>query len=91
MTEVHTDGLPNIEGHVKTTNHDLVVINQASTSASGAIYIEDGTGMYNGSKSGASGSYPLTLGIDASKANSIYGNSEIVMPASFSLIPQIKY
>lgn len=91
ITEVHTGGLPNIEGYVKTTNRDLVVINQASTSSSGAFYIERGTGMFNGAKGGTSGPYPLTLGIDASKANSIYGNSDTVMPVSFSLIPQIRY
>ena len=84
-------GLPNITGSIQTTNYDLVVINQASTRAEGAIYFEDGKGMYNDIKDGNTGAYPLLLGFNANLSNKIYGNSCTVQSPAITLISQIKF
>ena len=71
-------GLPNIEGSITGTDYAIFgaanVINKGAISAGGANYTSSGTSN--------SSIYKSTLTLDASKANSIYGNSNTVQPPS---------
>lgn len=78
--EVLAAGVPNIIGTVGWTTNGIGLISGAfyegNTSARDRSYYENDN---NG------------IGFDASRCSSVYGNSDTVMPASFSLIPQIKF
>ena len=78
--EVLAAGVPNIIGTVGWTTNGIGLISGAfyegNTSARDRSY-------YENDNSG--------IGFDASRCSSVYGNSDTVMPASFSLIPQIRY
>lgn len=80
-------GLPNITGSLQD-KYSYLTFNPKATK--GALSASVKTKLYLTAGAG-SGSALDTIYFDASKANSIYGNSETVMPVSFSLIPQIRY
>lgn len=77
-------GLPNITGYARIDGTD-----SSSYTVNGALY---NYGTFTGA-----GQYHHTsqtigaIGFDASKSNSIYGNSTTVQPASLTLLPCIKY
>ena len=79
-------GLPNITGNLSSLNGT-----EEAESSSGALYWQN-TAQYlqeqrvAGNYQGKSG-----LRIDASRSNSIYGNSTTVQPPAVKLIPIIKY
>lgn len=60
------------------------------------MYAGNGTGVFAGNISndnlpGGSGAGAGRLNFNAANCNSIYGNNEKVMPASFALVAQIRY
>lgn len=75
-------GLPNIKGQLRIGWHDgsaASPIMATFDSNYGALFATDqGTAHYGGAAS--SGSYNRSVGLDASKYNSIYGSSNIVQP-----------
>lgn len=71
-------GLPNIEGT------GAIII---GSSVDGAFYITSGPFTLSGENWYGTG----TLNFNASLSNPIYGNSNTVTPASFMLLPQIKF
>ena len=76
----YADGLPGIEGTFSAAS--------TSNSATGAFSsIASNQGDWRGSEN----RYTQTITFSAKKFNSIYGKSDVVMPASFCLIPQIKF
>lgn len=76
-TSVITAGLPNITARLGIAGYEPYT--------SGAIYTTTGysVGWYQYQR--------VDQYFDASRSNSIYGNSETVMPATIQLVPQIKY
>lgn len=80
-------GLPNITGSLQDTYPYITFFPNATK---GALSASVKTKMYLTNGEGSRSALD-TIYFDASKANSIYGNSETVMPVSFSLIPQIRY
>ena len=81
MTAVISAGLPNITGTpcLLTGNGDYTT---------GAFYNSEN--IVYGSPASEWANHQI-IHFDASRSNSIYGNSDTVMPNSFALIPQIKY
>ena len=79
-------GLPNITGSTTFTSR---------YGLTGDDTIQNGVFGYGSDHysalAGGGGGYTLALTFDASKSNEIYGKSDKVLPASFSLIAQIKY
>lgn len=78
-------GLPNITG---TWKPEAGVVLYTNSPVSGAFYLTDSTGTYRIAGTPADGT--KSLGFNASKSNSIYGNSITVMPESIN-IPVIVY
>lgn len=79
-------GLPNIVG-----NMDISVVSGKSIEPNGCFYhqnLQDNTNMTRFTDATTELVTPL---IDASRSNSIYGNSTTVQPPAIVLIPQIKY
>lgn len=74
-------GLPNIKG---TTGHSIY--NGIGISGAFKIYSTSTNQSFAGSVNN-----PYNVEFDASKSNSIYGNSTTVQPPAITLIPQIKY
>ena len=74
-------GLPNITGY---WNEGTWASNDDNF---GACYRIESKTVATANTAGLSG----LKGIDASRSNSIYGNSETVQPPAFALIPQIKF
>lgn len=74
-------GLPNITGGI--TNNNSAPYLQNATSFAGAFFTSGG--VANTTNATASGSYtiPRDLKFDASKSNSIYGNSTTVQPPAY--------
>ena len=77
-------GLPNITGNYENTTWNF----NGSQSSSGAFYRKTGTVSY-GSAGGSNPSVNLTF--DASRSNSIYGNSNTVQPPALTMRYIIKY
>ena len=75
-------GLPNITGHV-----DGYMNMKTTWSVNNAITIDNISTGYGGNEDG----YYHALYFDASKSNSIYGNSTTVQPLSLTAIYAIKY
>ena len=77
-------GLPNIKASARFggSYSGGADVTASLKSASGAIYVAS---TFSGSTvSGAGGSYNVsTMGFDASRSNSIYGNSDTVQPSAF--------
>lgn len=72
-------GLPNITGRASLSS-------AWAGADQGALYRSS---SFNGcGDAAANGVY---LNFDASRSNTIYGNSDTVQPATITLIPQIKY
>lgn len=67
-------GLPNITGEMNGLYGEL-----SDEKAAGALYVRSGVAKWTGASWQAYGQ----LGLDASKSNSIYGNSTTVQPAAF--------
>ena len=83
-TKTIAAGLPNIAGKFEG---DELFWSGASTSATGAFYIE------NSNKLGAAGGEGKTkrVAFNANRSSSIYGNSNTVQPPALCLIPQIRF
>lgn len=86
-------GLPNITGKINNdalTGTALFKADNVYTSKSGALYPTDfsGASLPNGS---GTGDNAHGLGFDASKSNSIYGNSDTVQPPALTMQYIIKY
>ena len=79
MTQTVAAGLPNITGRVSVSNAWF-------SSDQGALY-RSGSGQGCGDTA-ANG---VGVYIDASRSNSIYGNSSTVQPPTIVQIPQIKF
>ena len=75
-------GLPNIKGHVSPSVH------VDDTNFSGAMYREETTGKRVTTDNQVTPRYAIMF--DASRSNSIYGNSDTVTPSSVKLLPCIK-
>lgn len=67
-------GLPNITGEMNGLYGEL-----SDEKAAGALYVRSGVAKWTGASWQAYGQ----LGLDASKSNSIYGNSTTVQPPAF--------
>lgn len=67
-------GLPNITGEMNGLYGEL-----SDEKAAGALYVRSGVAKWTGALWQAYGQ----LGLDASKSNSIYGNSTTVQPPAF--------
>lgn len=80
-------GLPNITGYIGAYM-GTAPIRSVNGTGNGALYIKEDNLKGLRAEDLTSGA---TLGIDASKSNSIYGNSTTVQPPAIVLIPQIKY
>ena len=80
---VKSAGLPNITGAFTLAEMQNVV-------TSGASYISGQYPTPNAYRSPGQG-YDYTLAFDASRANSIYGNSTTVQPPALTLLPCIKF
>lgn len=78
VTGILSAGIPNIIGSL---SGDI-------TAPLGAFY-QSGSTVRSGYNQQAEGACTLT--IDASKANSIYGNSNTVQQSAIRLIPQLRY
>lgn len=80
--ETKEAGLPNIKGTASASGHTQLSV----ASATGAFYALNQGGQYRASY------YYVTngLGFDASRSNAIYGNSETVQPASYTVNYLIK-
>lgn len=78
-------GLPNIVGSLRS----IFITNQSETAYSGSFYATNTGVTYMKDTSGTI--VDCKGNFDASKSNSIYGNSNTVQPPSIVLIPQIKY
>ena len=76
-------GLPNITGNV-----NIEIGNFAA--AKGVFYTKVFTGKIS-STAASETSGLRSIGFDASRGNSIFGNSETIQPPTISLLPQIKY
>jgi len=77
----HEAGLPNITGTIDSEGDDV-------NAYSGAFFkVVQNINNYPNQNTGGG----WTTYFSASASNSIYGNSETVMPCSFQLIPQIRY
>ena len=74
-------GLPNITGTVGT-----VVSTSGGLAGSGAF-----TATNIGRGGGDDAWWYGSIQFDAARCSAVYGNSNTVMPNSFSMIPQIKY
>ena len=70
-------GLPPITGTIKASN-----IWAGTASASGCVAVAD-NGRHNSVGNGGSSGNTYTWTIDASKSNSIYGNSDTVQPPAY--------
>lgn len=75
-------GLPNIKGHVSPSVH------VDDTNFSGAMYREETTGKRVTTDNQVTPRYAIMF--DASRSNSIYGNSTTVTPPSVRLLPCMK-
>lgn len=75
-------GLPNITGQYYAVVGGGITVNGAFTGS---------WADSSGQTSGGGGYNRVHLVVDASKSNSIYGNSDTVQPPAIVLIPQIKY
>lgn len=78
--------MPNILGEIgNTASHGFT---RPEAIQNGALFAKTqmsyDIGEYRGSKA-------YTIGLDASKSNSVYGNADTVQPPALVLIPQIKY
>mgnify|MGYP003293553438 CR=1 FL=1 len=73
------EGLPNITGTVPHYLKDAYL----STKVTGAFYESDSSAL---SGQAGNGSYDSLLGFDASRSNSIYGNSNHVTPKNISIL-----
>lgn len=76
-------GLPNITGNV-----NIEIGNFAATK--GVFYTKVFTGEIS-STIASETSGLRSIGFDASRSNSIFGNSETIQPPTISLLPQIKF
>ena len=79
-------GMPNILGEIgNTAKHGFT---RPEAIQSGALFAKTqmtyDIGEYINSKA-------YTIGLDASKSNSVYGNADTVQPPAIMLLPQIKY
>ena len=82
----HEAGLPNVNGF---TNH--LGTFHSSVNDSGAL-ITSGIGIFSSfSAPGNTNCYEKELNFNASKSNSIYGNSTTVQPPALTMLPIIKY
>ena len=86
LNETINSGLPNIKGYYRPggnwpiTNLRTDLVTDAKSVANGAFAISmEETAILLSSKAG-NGSKPKVMEFDASKSNSIYGNSDIVQP-----------
>lgn len=80
-------GVPNITGNVAYINSN---INNANTYSSGALFwYQNNNPTAPNASSG--GNVSADIYFNASKSNSLYGNSDTVQPAAVRLIAQIKY
>ena len=81
-------GLPNITGHIAPN----VTVYNAGSPASGSFHELDANNPYNSKGAYVSGSTSGDYGydFDASRSNSIYGNSSTVQPPAVTSIPCIK-
>ena len=94
MTAKFEAGLPNIIGEIKNSNG-----NYAVNAAGGAYAAFENNGCYTfNAATGTSIVAEVTaanvitsINFNASCSNSIYGNTDTVMPATIQLVPQIKY
>ena len=79
-------GIPNILGEIGNT--DLHGFTRPEAIQNGALFAKTqmpyDIGEYKDSEA-------YTIGLDASKSNSVYGNADTVQPPAIVLIPQIKY
>ena len=80
---VKTAGLPNITGNFRPYGESSVTVN-------GAFYVISSTEPGWGTSSGIDNDNAL-FDFDASRSNSIYGNSTTVQPPSVSMLYIIKY
>lgn len=86
MPAVKSPGLPNITGSFyiqEFTNDNGPAITE------GALYSELRTGVIDCAN--GTGNQVWALMLDASRSNSIYGNSDTVQSPALVFIPQIKY
>lgn len=83
-------GLPNIEGTFEIGSPNSDVREQIAEATGAFSQLADTCSIYNHS-SNTTGAYSMGVKLNASKSNSIYGNSETVQPPAAKLIPIIKY
>ena len=84
---VKAAGIPNITGSILNLAHGSKV----GATANGAFTRTEGTDTGNaGAETGYNGPTNI-FNFNASKSNSIYGNSNTVQPPALQLIPQIKF
>ena len=81
-------GLPNITGWFKPFGGNQT---NAGYGVNGAFYTVTVANGNNVSNSDSRANVAYTIGINAAKSSSIYGNSNTVQPPTMCLIPQIKY
>ena len=82
-------GLPNITGSITPTKYkdsDRILMQDAS----GCLYTTQNWGV-NDTGGTNTDQQPSGIGFDASKSDSIYGNSATVQQSAYATIPQIKY
>lgn len=81
-------GLPNIDGsYVEISWPNSVSITDTYTGA----FTSESAGSSRSGNTGSGSSTATKMIFDASRSNSIYGNSTTVQPPAIQLIPQIKY
>lgn len=86
----HSAGLPNVTG----SGYDSIAVGDAATftnTASGALYCGNAKNASRVRYDGSGFEYACAISFDASRSNSIYGNSTTVQPKSVEMLFCIKY
>lgn len=84
-------GLPNITGSLGADGNFLSDANSNDITQVGALYISKTATTIGMQNSGSGSNYPQEFTFDASRSNSIYGNSTTVQPPALTMRFYIKY